>query len=268
MAVDVCSEASSSTASPRISFSHDLQDSDDIVPIQFQAADPFLFEPTIDFDFHFCTTAAHTLPADELFANGQILPVEIKKIPAASPEPKTPPRLSNSDENRKMLKEFLSTNPESDDDDSPPAKHFWQFRRSSSLNCDNRRSNTLVRSLQFLSRSNSTGSAPNPKPNAPPRASRKQRSKSEPFISRSLSSLLFNTQSHSHSHSHSHLNSSKKNSTNSSPLKKSSSCRSSGGHGVRISPVLNIPPNYISKTTFFGLGSLFCNGKSSKKKKR
>nr|GLL32208.1 probable membrane-associated kinase regulator 3 [Ipomoea trifida] len=263
MAVDVCSDASSSTASPRISFSHDLQDSDHIVP----ADDPFLFEPTIDFDFHFCTTAGHhTLSADELFANGQILPVEIKKLPAASPAPKTPPRLSNSDENRKMLKEFLSTTPESDEDSSPPAKHFWHFRRSSSLNSAGNGNGLVrqVRSLQFLSRSNSTGSAPTPKPHAPPRARRKQRSKSEPFISRSVSSLLFNTQSQSQSH----LNCSKKN-TNNSALKKSSSCRSSsGGHGVRISPVLNIPPNYISKTTFFGLGSFFCNGKSSKKKKR
>lgn len=41
------------------------------------------------------------------------------------------------------------------------------------------------------------------------------------------------------------------------------------GNGVRISPVLNVPPPFISKGTasLFGLGSLFGNGKDKKKKK-
>ncbi|KAL9456766.1 hypothetical protein AB3S75_005903 [Citrus x aurantiifolia] len=56
-------------------------------------------------------------------------------------------------------------------------------------------------------------------------------------------------------------------STQKPPLKK---CGSYNGHnGVRISPVLNIPPPFISNATvsLFGFGSLFCNGKVKKKKR-
>ncbi|CAH9114791.1 unnamed protein product [Cuscuta europaea] len=264
MAVDVCSDDASS--SPRISFSHDLRQSD-TVPSEFHLRclpDPLLFEPTIDFDF--CTSFIPEIsPADELFADGKILPVQIKKPAAPFADSKSrQPKIANTDDNKKMLKEFLSANPEPELEPgtlASPAKHFWQFGRSSSLNCDTRRGNSLVRSLQFLSRSNSTGSAPNGKLSAPPpqaEAARKQRSRPEPFLSRSVSSVLFNT------HRHNHLMPSKK--TMNSPLKKSCSFRSSG-YGVRVIPVLNISPTYNTKHTFFGLGSLFCNGKSKRKKR-
>lgn len=256
MAVDVCSEVSSLVVSPRISFSYDLKESDRITPVP----EPHPLISTIDFDF--CITTDQIFSsADELFANGKILPVEVKKptpprctlhhssstttnSTAATPAP------GNADlhSKRQMLKELLSANSE---EEKPPAKPpFWQFKRSCSLNCENGRSNSLIRSLQFLSRSNSTGSAQNHTPSVPPRPIQRQNSKKEPPVATRTN----------HSHP---LSSSKK--MMSSSLKKSRSGRSYGS--LRISPVLNIHPAYISKATLFGLSSLFCNGKSKKKKK-
>ncbi|PWA49288.1 hypothetical protein CTI12_AA483780 [Artemisia annua] len=70
MAVDVCS-TSEVLVSPRISFSHDLNDPsseiiDSIHPIR---SDQFLLSPGFDFDL--CNTSSLT-PADELFSNGDV----------------------------------------------------------------------------------------------------------------------------------------------------------------------------------------------------
>ncbi|VFQ78189.1 unnamed protein product [Cuscuta campestris] len=245
MAVVLCSD--NSFSSPRISFSHDLRESD-AVPVEFHRrclpADPFLFEPTFDFDFR-AGFVQEVSPADEIFADGKILPVQIKNAGTATPRQPSPAP-ANADQSKKMLKELLSANPEPEEEyPGTPVKHFWQFRRSKSTG------NGLVRSLQFLSRSKSTGSAPNPKPPVrappPPEYFPKQGSRPEPFLARSVSSILFK----------------KTINGGNTPLKKSRSCRSAGNGGARISPVLNI----TSKHAFFGLGSLFCNGKSKSKKR-
>ena len=268
MAIEVRSEISSTGISPRISFSHDLKNTDGAVPVEN------LCVLDSSNDFVFCINngiiAEQLSSADELFSNGKIVPMEIKRVsntPDEPHQPSEPPqsrtqRSSTGFTEKKRLKEFLSA--ESDDaeneEEKPSSKYFWQFKRSSSLNFDTTRGNSLIRSLQFLSRSNSTGSAPNPKQTELPREHQKQRrlqKQSSVSSRRSLSS----SSSSSSSSTYYFYSSSQKPS-----LKKN--CGSSG-NGVRISPVLNLPQAYIPKATarFFGFGSLFCNGKSKRKKK-
>nr|GLL49423.1 uncharacterized protein LOC109179576 isoform X2 [Ipomoea trifida] len=257
MAVDVCCEVSSLVVSPRISFSYDLKESDRMIITPVPESHPLI--STIDFDFRITADQIFS-SADELFANGKILPVELKKS--------TPPKPSSSSSTneptkRHMLKELLSLSTNSEEQKPPPSKPpFWQFKRSFSLNCENGRSNnSLIRSLQFLSRSNSTGSAQNLRPPPVlPRPIQRRNSKKEPppLATRAASSCG----------GHPLRSSSKKSSSSngsSSPLKKSRSGRAYGSS--KISPVLNIPPAYISKATLFGLSSLFCNAKSKNKKK-
>ncbi|KAL6954580.1 hypothetical protein U1Q18_045641 [Sarracenia purpurea var. burkii] len=156
----------------------------------------------------------------------------------------------------KRLKEFLCSDFDADEA-KPLPRSFWQFRRSSSLNCESGRSKSLIRSLQFLSRSNSTGSAPNQKQTAMSKDNQKMNSIKQPPVA-------FSESSSSSTSGYYPYNSSKR-----PPLKKS--CSRSYGNGVRISPVLNIPHNCISKgsvISLFGFGSLFFNGKDKKKKKK
>ncbi|XP_055805344.1 uncharacterized protein LOC129874130 [Solanum dulcamara] len=286
MAIDVCCEIASLVVSPRISFSHD-----DGIPIECHQqqqqhhyrSDAFLLESsTIDFDFCVTDKQLFISSADELFSNGKILPFEFKKsTPFAEINPslqKQPEKslLENGKENtkKKSLKEFLSTDLDDDDEEQqettklPQAKPFWQFRRSSSLNYQNSQNSNVF--LQFLARSNSTGSAPiqkNPKIYQKQSSQREQREKikvlrkssslSSSSTSSSSSSSSFSTNFSSFNQSHPlHSSSSKKGQSH--PLKKSYS--RSYGNGVHVSPVLNIPH------ALFGLGSLFCNGKSKKKK--
>ncbi|MCD7470012.1 hypothetical protein HAX54_009570 [Datura stramonium] len=289
MAVDVCCEIASLVVSPRISFSHD-----DGIPIECHShyrSDAFLLESTIDFDFDFCVTDKELISsADELFSNGKILPVEVKKptpfIQINQSEPKSQQKqteksilengMENTSTKKKSLKEFLSTDLDDDEEETEnklqQPKPFWQFRRSSSLNYQKNQNNGF---LQFLTRSNSTGSsAPiqkNPKIYQKQRSQREQREKikvlrkSSSLSSSSSSSSSSFTNFSSFNQNHPLHSSSKRGQSH--PLKKSYSTRSYG-NGVHVSPVLNIPHGYISKGTvcLFGLGSLFCNGKSKKKK--
>ncbi|KAJ8758536.1 hypothetical protein K2173_000257 [Erythroxylum novogranatense] len=263
MAVDVCSELPSARISPRISFSHDLKPPTDCSSIRehHNRLDTTLLES--DFNFCFVNNFVQELSsADELFANGKIRPLEIKKSLNFSKDkddqpmllpPSRPHQTSSETKERKLLKEFLSMS--TDPEEKPAPKSFWQFKRSSSLNFDSARSKGLIRSLQFLSRSNSTGSAPNPqKQSTLAKDTQKPKLQKQPSLP---SRKLYN----SNSGLSYHYNSSQKN----PPLRK---CKSYG-NGVRISPVLNISPPCISRGTInlFGLGSLFCNGKFKKKKR-
>ncbi|XP_031248228.1 uncharacterized protein LOC116106000 [Pistacia vera] len=278
MAIDVCSEISS----PRISFSYDLNQKDHGVSQFERRLDSSLLDSSSDFDFCIGNSRLYQelSSADELFSNGKILPVEIKKKkqiilstkqihqppppPSSSPSPHPQQIMANeSCTEKKRLKEFLSMSLDDADDDEydkPLYKSFWQFKRSSSLNCDSTRSKSLIKSLQFLSRSNSTGSAPNPKHSSISKESQKQNLQRQPSVSRK--SKVSSSGSY-----YSYYNNSS--STQKPPLKKNCGSYNNGNNGVRISPVLNIPPPYISNATvnLFGLGSLFCNGKIKKKKR-
>ncbi|KAL4302460.1 hypothetical protein GQ457_10G022170 [Hibiscus cannabinus] len=239
MAIEVLSEISS----PRISFSDDLDGAEEC---RHRRLDMSLLNSSSDFDFCFESGFVQELPsADELFSNGKILPIEIdRKQVRRQPEPVTvhnsPPRRTIATDNsgKKRLKEFLSMS--IDADDKPASKSFWQFKRSSSLNCESTRNKSLIRSLQFLTRSNSTGSA------------LKQPSLSRKSSVSSSSSGTYYTY---------------RNSTQKPPLKKS--CGPHGTTGVRVNPVLNLPHPIISNVSasFFGFGSLFCNGKIKTKKR-
>ncbi|XP_058737939.1 protein MTL1-like [Vicia villosa] len=261
MAIELCSEISITPGiSPRISFSHDLKSSTGSIPVEDPHihSDLRLLDSTAsDFVFTITNTLSQQLSsADELFSNGKIIPLEIKNIisnESIPPLKKSPSSDKFSEPilktHQKRLKEFLSDETDTEDEKptstSTSSKHFWQFKRSSSLNIDTSRRSTLIRSLQFLSRSNSTGSAPNPK------QTQKQNLQKQSSVSSSRrSSSSSSTSSTYYFYS-------------SSSLKKCSS------NGVRISPVLNLPQSYIPKATasFFGFGSLFCKGKSKRKKK-
>ncbi|XP_075504636.1 uncharacterized protein LOC142542078 [Primulina tabacum] len=260
MAVDICSEISSPFATPRIPFSHDpiREEDDNIVAV----------------DFNFCIIQNLSQPissADELFANGKILPLKSKKIQTHQTDPiqahskprkiTTPPHktIENPIENtkKKRLVEFLSTSFDADDEQEDSNKRltkpFWKFRRSSSAceNGGNSSNSGLLRSLHFLTRSNSTGSAPNPNPNPKHKVMQKQHSTKESSNLRSSPIQYYP-----------YYNTAER------PYLNKSSNRSYG-NGVRISPVLNIPPTYIAKgrVSFFGIGSFFCSKKSKKKKK-
>lgn len=272
MAIEVCSEISSVGISPRISFSHDLNQSD-LLPSSNCNRDR-LDLTLLESDFDFCIgnlLKQDLSSADELFSNGKILPVEIKKSiefeqnrevskPNESAHPPDPPRNSISSE-KKSLKEFLSASFDADADEKPQSKSFWQFKRSSSLNCESSKSRSLIRSLHFLSRSNSTGSsALNSKHQSNSKDSQRPNLQKQPSITSRKSSAS------SCSNSSYFANSS---SQKPSIRKSFGPNNNNGGNGVRISPLLNLPPPYISKVTvsFFGFGSLFCNGKIKKKKK-
>lgn len=265
MAVDVCSsEISSLVSSPRISFSHYLNKTN-TVPIV-----PSLFDFGFDFDFNFnfCIDNFTNLSsADEIFSNGKILPVEINKPLTPHKEIqqcKATAACENGSESpkKKKLIEFLRS--EFDEEDLKPLpKSFWKYSRSNSLNCESFRSKNILWPLQFLSRSNSTGSSLNPKQTAVSKDhDQKQNLSKQPPVA-------INSRSLSYSSGHSYPY----NSSTKIPVKKNlrSNSNGGGGGGVRISPVLNIPYSCIDKAgsviSLFGFGSLFCNGKSKKKKK-
>ncbi|KAK4758753.1 hypothetical protein SAY87_020054 [Trapa incisa] len=273
MAVDVCSEISSPGLSPRISFSHDLKDCDDgVVPVEdgHRRLDGYFLESSSNFDFGIGAAAASAFvqelsSAEELFSGGKILPGEIKKAKFIAVDPPrdrqepVPPVVSE----KKRLKEFLlsSSDTEEAEDQTPPPKSFWQFKRSNSLNYEINRSRGLIRSLHFLSRSNSTGSAINPKQNEISKESQRQgqsfrRQQSVPARRSSSSSFGM-------PYSYGSLQQEQKGNAN--PPEQ----RRVYGNGVRINPVLNFQPSIsIGTVNLFRLGSLFCNGKVRRKKKK
>ncbi|KAL3510765.1 hypothetical protein ACH5RR_030166 [Cinchona calisaya] len=288
--------AASLVVSPRISFSNDLKETD-VIPCEGHQSrsDALLLE---SIDFNFCISQSISQQgllssADELFANGKIIPAEFKKITtinssrneitskeiyrskpiSACYRKDTAFKISAAatrsvngnaeaaldlDTEKKSLKELLSVNTESDaeteEQKKPSSKTFWQFKRSSSLNLDSSRSNTLIRSLHFLSRSNSTGSTPNPTPSGLPKVLKKQHSQNDqPLSNKRTDSSVPSSSVHYFQSYRSYK----------SPARKNYE------YGVRVSPVLNISHCCISKGTarLFGFGSLLCNGKSRKKKK-
>jgi len=142
MAIDVCSEISSAGISPRISFSHDLNQTD-VLPNEdrHRRSDLTLLDSGSDFVFCIGSSFVQELsPADELFSNGKIRAKEIKQkvtnpdeirgsesVSSAS----LPSRTVNTE--KKRLKEFLSSS--FDVEEKPPSKSFWQFKRSHYTSC-------------------------------------------------------------------------------------------------------------------------------------
>lgn len=255
MAVDLCSQDSSLIImSPRISFSGDVSPAE-VVPVEQQNMRVSSSSSSIDFDF--CVLRENfeyeSSSADELFLDGKILPIEIKRRmgpprkvrlpppppPPPQPHPHPPPLPQDDgldDSRRKPLKAETLTSSDEQKQSSKP----WRFRRSSSLSCG---SGALC-PLPLLSRSNSTGSS---SPITKPSLLYKDSFNPKPHYKKFSPSSSSKQSQHVLSASH----------YQKPPMKKFMS-----NSGIRINPVLNIPP-----ASLFGLSSIFSGGKDKNKKK-
>ncbi|MFS8028663.1 hypothetical protein Hanom_Chr16g01513081 [Helianthus anomalus] len=245
MAVDVCS-SSEPFISPRISFSHDLNNQ------SFETTVVSSTVATITTPFDFCITPNVTLPpitsADELFLDGVLLPTQIKK-------PKAAVSVSENevmDVHRKRLKELLS---ESDDkqEKSSSRSLFWKFTRTTSLNSSNGAGpKRLFRSLSLKRLLHSNPTILNPRGDEDIKVIKKSNSRKEPLVSSSCFSSI-------------HVDTPVSFGCNGNDSRRRSLIRKDSGGGVQINHVLNIPPANLN---LFGYGtSLFCKGKSKNKNK-
>ncbi|MCD7453012.1 hypothetical protein HAX54_019269 [Datura stramonium] len=262
MAIELCSsdESSLGIMSPaRISFSHDVSKTGSVPVEQYIRST----SPSSSIDFDFCVFREsfdlESSSADELFFDGKILPIEIKRRISSAPPRKTeqplppthPPSPCKNSNTGNTLHCGKTSNTEDaienktgvleSSDEKQNSKSFWRFKRSSSLNCGSGYARTLC-PLPLLSRSNSTGSTPSVKRNSTlskDNLSHKHHSQ-RPF-SKSMSSNGHNCQK--------------------PPLKKAPGNPYS--NGVKFSPVLNVPP-----ANLFGLSTFFnSSGKEKNKKK-
>ncbi|KAK7398905.1 hypothetical protein VNO78_10079 [Psophocarpus tetragonolobus] len=244
----MCSE----TVPPRLSFSHDVSElpKKQVIPPK----DAMLLDSNHDFEFSTSLSLEfESSSADELFSNGVILPIQMQQkrnttrkhtLYGETPYMRLPPlpctpRVDRI--NRESIREVHDVNA-GYRDKKTHSTSFWGFSRSKSLSCATKKS--LICYSPPLSRSNSTGSAPQPKRVS----STRQHSAVKPLSSSSSCTL------------------------NLYPIQRSHSGKSYGGsyaNGLRISPVLNLPTPCISKASasFFGLGSFLRVGKAKKSKK-
>lgn len=266
MAIEICSQEKSTMVgvSPRISFSYDLIQSDHneaVLPIEQQhplRSNSSGLNSSIDFDF--CVRESfeqQSSSADELFLDGKILPIQIKKNNTAPKQARSLPQPTFSIDGNKSLKKEaccnkdrkLSSNIEADDHQKQQSgsKSFWRFKRSSS--CGSGYGRSLCPNLPLLSRSNSTGSAD-----------------SAPSVKRTsiLSKEASNSsKQNSQKNVTTKLSQSSNNFYQKPPLKKLGHGSYGNSTTFQINPILNVPtPN------LFGLGSIFsANGKDKSKKK-
>ncbi|XP_068638066.1 uncharacterized protein [Aristolochia californica] len=269
--IEMCSESPGWTMSPRISFSHDLAQPEGI-PIDRHRSDSTLLDSSPDFNF--CINdrlQEESSSADELFSDGKILPIlprSNSKETCGSKPPKIPPvpppiypTLSETkplieEPKKESLREIIAMTDPPTEEKPPASKSFWRFTRSSSLNCGAGYKRSLICKLPLLNRSNSTGSVSQSSKKESSKSAQKQKpspSSSSPlFPSITSSSLLPKPTPPA--------------------LKKNERSHRPGayGNGVRISPVLNVPPPYISTgtTNLFGFGYLFRTGKDGSKTKK
>ncbi|KAI3497873.1 hypothetical protein L2E82_13826 [Cichorium intybus] len=234
MAVDV----SEPFVSPRISFSYDLNSQSTEITTTTAGA------TAVTTTFDFCVSVdllQQITSADELFYDGVILPTQIRKPVNHCAEPKT--AVSENEDmhvHRKRLKELLSDNDEEHKQEKASSISFWKFARSTSLNVDNGRgSKRLFRSLSLkrLLRSNSTDSALNPKGNDAPAVIEKLNSGKEPAKLPRCS--------------------------RGDNVWRRSVTKKNSGDGIKVNPILNIPPAY--NMNFVGSGSVFCKPKTKTK---
>ncbi|KAK4416480.1 hypothetical protein Salat_2473500 [Sesamum alatum] len=234
MAVEVFPDSPRLGVSPRISF--DLSHYD-IVPVEQYIRSSS--SSSIDFDFCVFRESfdQESSSADELFFDGKILPIEIKRR-LAPPRTAAAPPLPHQGTQRPV--EIKATNTETEEKQINQKSSFWRFKRSSSLNCGTGYARTLC-PLPLLSRSNSTGSTAS----SVKRSSLSNNQKQNFLKYSSPNTSLKPPPSSGHQKP---------------PLKKT--IHGSYCNGVKFNPVLNVPP-----ATLFGLGSIFSGGKNGGKKK-
>ncbi|KAE9604885.1 hypothetical protein Lalb_Chr10g0091301 [Lupinus albus] len=250
MEVELFSESCEvSSVSPRISFSHDISQSDSM-PIEqhhFGSSSSCDLNSRIEFDF--CVSESFEIEscsAAELFSDGMILPTEVKKkknVPFKkngdlAPYPPLPP--SNATFKKECHKERKYLNDEHEVcDKKSSSKSFWSFNRSSSSSGGSRYGRCLC-PFPLLLRSNSTGSNTSVKRNA-------------------LLKEGTNIKQNSQKHSSTRFSPSLRNNFQRPLLNKSHGYY---GINVRVSPVLNVP-----SANLFGFGSIFSSNKDKSKKK-
>lgn len=282
----MCSESNSPlVTSPRISFSHDLRNGDDIgtLPIEdpeYEAETKSSDSNPNQFDFSFSDGFVNeSCSADELFSDGLIRPLQLDEKFVVSKHS----TLSFSDDGFGFVNERLDglirppheklivskhstfsplPNPATNEDSKEiivssvieseqkhQSKSFWRIDRSSSVHCDNSYKKSSFWSLPLMSRSNSTGSVPSPRQIL--KENKKQNNSHKQLKNSSSSSSSFYMYQLSQK----------------PPLKKNYG--GSYGNGVWTNPALNVPPPYIAKGTanLFGLTSLFREKKDKKNKK-
>ncbi|GAB4832323.1 hypothetical protein Ancab_006337 [Ancistrocladus abbreviatus] len=257
MVIELCPDNSSRGMSPRISFSHDFNQTDG-VPIEPQPSSPLLHSS----DFDFCIRKSYdydqeSSSADELFSNGIILPSQIKRkslptknIIDRSNSLPPPPLLSPVDDDLKEEGNDKQQQ-EQQQQQQQSSKSFWGFKRSRSLNCVSIYGRGLC-PLPPLSRSKSTGSASTSAKkslfdrhnnNSTTSSSRKQNAQKN-----SSSAMKFSQNSSSSIMTH-----------QKPPLRKNYGQFSN--YGVTVTPVLNVP-----SANLLGLGSIFSAKEKGKKK--
>ncbi|KAM3285940.1 hypothetical protein P3S67_024739 [Capsicum chacoense] len=163
MAIEVCSDDSS----PRISFSHDISQSDTMPVEPYIRSTDYSSSSSPDFDFCVFHQSfdLESSSADELFFDGKILPIEMKrKIPPTLPPNKA--KKTSITPNENLMEMPKSGNLGSNENQN--SKSFWRIKRSNSLNCgsSSNSSASYARTLcpiPLLPRSYSTGSTPSVK---------------------------------------------------------------------------------------------------------
>lgn len=225
MALQVIPDSPNLVISPRISFSLDLSPNN-VVPIE-----QYLRSNNSSIDFDFCvfneSSGQDSSSADELFSDGKILPIQIKKPQLSPPPPaKTATAPPPPGKNTTPYLETRKPIPESEEKHRSKSS-FWGFKRNTSLNGGSGHGRGLC-PLPLLSRSQSTGSNTNVK-----RPSNMKQS-----LVRSSSC-----------------------SQQKPPLKKSN--HASYCYEVKIHPVLNVPPaNLFGLASIFNY-----NGTNKRNKK-
>lgn len=256
----------SQTSLPRISFSHDLVQAD-VGPLlsmsdqtDSSSSSSSHLGSNSDFEFNISSSLFEheSCSADELFSNGVLLPIHDKErflankeVQSCQPRPIAPLPPLRRDNSSSSKKEAMVINSDLEQKHvSTATKSFWGFKRSASLdNFDNKKS--FLRSLPLLSRSNSTSSLdPIPKRTTQNKEVHKHNSQKQESISLPRSSSF----------------------SSYTKLQQKPQLKKSYGeslNAVQISPVLNIPPPYISKRAqnLFNFGSFLRDGKDKKSKK-
>ncbi|CAA0839811.1 Unknown protein [Striga hermonthica] len=231
MAVDVCTEISS----PRISFSYDLKDFD-FVPVENHGrrSDSFLLNPAVDFDLCRGLLPHEISSADELFADGKILPVQIKRPDITPPDP-VPAR----------TKPKPNVAPQEDQND---------------LKNENTEKKRLVEAIQ--------------KQQSLKEGSEDRRSSSPAATATATPNRChyyypYNNDNNNNNKCNINCEGNTTAYRRGSLRKSGSRSGVDSKNGVRVNPVLNIAPAYIGKGTvsLFGIGSFFSSSKKSKKKR-
>ncbi|GMH03956.1 hypothetical protein Nepgr_005795 [Nepenthes gracilis] len=245
------SENSIDHSTARISFSDDLHLREaDSTPATEQVLST---SSDTNSDFDFCKLGHEEFefpPADELFSEGIIIPVQIRKSYSGAVKSSAISASVAADGSESEVVD--STKASLIREEKRGLKSLWRFRRSSSLNGDQKKSYLSICSLPLLLRSNSAGSVSA----ANPKISGKNQSLNSEIKLPALSSRASSSSSLCISQRPPTSNSKKRN----------------YGYGVRSTssaPVLNVPPPYIAKGTsdLLGLASFFRNSKLKNTKK-